>query len=1195
MKQVSFWTAGAGYLVVSLFILAFASAQESDEPISWVNPELPVGAGLTHYTHFSKAMRQDVGYVVWTPEEYGHKPRARFPVIYFLHGMGGNESADAGGFSSLLARAIAKGWMPPVIAVFPNGGRSGYREKVESMIVEELIPHIDASHRTIAKVEARGVVGFSMGGAGAVWLSVNHPDLFSFAGSWGGGLWRMEEEALTAVERNHPQLTANDYAALLINGDQDRPDAFAPLVKALSEHAIRYEVGVLEDTPHSLKLYYERAGEQMARFIGTQLRKSQGHWQERVDAVISGGRIVDGTGSPWYVADIGIKDGKIARIGRLDDVEADQRIDAKGLVVAPGFIDMMGQTASPMLKDADSALNLLTQGVTTINAGEGYSAAPLNGKDAGSEGWKTMAEYFQILDLRGLPVNVAQTVGHTQVRKLVMGEVDRQPTSEEMEQMKGLVREAMEAGAIGLSTALIYPPAVYADTDEIGALAAVAGEYGGRYFTHMRNEGDQLLEAIDEALEIGRKGNTPVHIFHLKAAGQGNWPKMTEAIAKIKAARAAGEEVTADIYPYVNNGLGIEALVHPRHFAEGRGEFLTKVDDPEVRSTMRSEMEADGEDWENWFKHMGRDWDKLVVGRAFSPRYAEHSGKSLGEMARELERDPWALFFQLVKTGAFVLPETMSKENKKLLMREEFVSFCTDVGPAGDSGIASHPRAFGSFPRLLARYVRDEKTISLERAVAQASAVAANEILARDRGRLAEGLAADIIVFDYQKLIDRADFANPHAHSEGMQYVIVNGSVVLEKGKLMESRPGRVLRGPGYQRHQAASAVSTGKTVPELAAIDAVVQSFLVKHRCPSASVAITDRGRLVYARAFGYADVAKRKLATPESRYRIASISKPITATAIFHLIESGKLSLDDKIFELLEGYTPPDTNGEIEKRLADITVRHCLQHSGGWDRGQSFDAMFRSVDFAKTLDLPPPAGQDEVIRNMLTQPLDFDPGTRQSYSNFGYCLLGRVIAKLSEVDYETYVKQQVLDPVGAHTMVLGRSMLQHQQENEVRYYSPFRGPSVFADSLGQRVPYPYGGWHLEAMDSHGAWIASAIDLARFAVSFDGEDTLLDKQTLEMMLARPKDAVNAFAPSCYVAGWRREETEAGPIFSHGGSLAGTSTLLVRRPDGRNWVVLFNTRTTPHTFGPASAFKQEMTAALDSIKQWPERDLFSNF
>ena len=264
-----------------------------------MNPELADGPGLTHYTHASEVMRHDVGYVVWTPADYAHRPNTRYPVIYFLHGMGGNESRAAGKFTSLLTRAIAKGWMPPVIAVFPNSGRSDYREKVESMIVEELIPHIDASHRTIAKGEARGVAGLSMGGVVALWLTANHPDLFSLAGSWGGDLWHMEEEALPAVDRNHAQLETNGYAALLVNGNQDLLDAHAPLVKLLSERKIRHDLVVLKDTPHNLGLSYERAGEQMPRFIGTQLRKYQGLWQDKYDIAISGGRIVDGTGSHW--------------------------------------------------------------------------------------------------------------------------------------------------------------------------------------------------------------------------------------------------------------------------------------------------------------------------------------------------------------------------------------------------------------------------------------------------------------------------------------------------------------------------------------------------------------------------------------------------------------------------------------------------------------------------------------------------------------------------------------------------------------------------------------------------------------------------------------------------------------------------------------------------------------------------------
>jgi N-acyl-D-amino-acid deacylase len=938
------------------------------------------------------------------------------------------------------------------------------------------------------------------------------------------------------------------------------------------------------------------------RFLGLIALSSFAEAAEVFDIVLTNGRIVDGTGSPWYVADVGIKEGRIATIGRLGGAEAKKRIDVAGLIVAPGFIDMMGQTATPMIEKPEVGFNLLTQGITTILAGEGGSGAPLSEEASRREGWRTMAEYFHVLELSGLPVNVAQTVGHTQVRRLAMGEEGRKPTGEELTAMKVLVREAMEAGAIGVSSSLIYPPAVYADTDEIGALAEVAGEFGGRYFTHMRNEGDQLLEAIDEAIEIGRKGRTPVHIFHLKTAGRGNWSKMDAAVAKIRAARAAGMEVTADVYPYINNGLGIEALVHPRHFEKGREAFLSSLSDEKLRQTIRSEMESDTGGWENWYKHIGRDWNKLIIGKSFSLRHKVEPGSSLAGAAKVLKLEPWELFFHLVGAGAFVMPETMSEDNKRRLIGEDFISFCTDVGPAGGNGIASHPRAFGSFPRLLARYVRDGKATTLERVVAQAAALGANEIMARDRGRIAEGLAADVIVFDYDKIIDRADFAHPDQAAEGMRHVIVNGELVLDDGKQTKARPGRVLRGPGWRGDVAAAAVSTGEPVSGLQAIDTLMSAYLAKHSIPGASVAVTDGGRLVYARGFGYADVAAREKVTPESLFRIASISKPITAVAIFKLIEQGKLALDEKIFEVLGRYDPPKADAKIDPRLAQITIRHLLQHSGGWDRDKSFDAMFRFVDFAKALDLPPPADQEAIIRNMMAQPLDFDPGTRQAYSNYGFCLLGRAIEKRSGISYEAFARQQVLDPVGARTIRQGRTLLEQRQPGEVRYYTPARGPSVFAGSLGTTVPSCYGGWNLEAMDSHGAWIASCVDLARFAVSFDdnGQGTLLKRGSLDVMLAKPEggaalDDKGKPKELVYVCGLGRRETPAGLVFSHSGSLAGTSTLLVKRPDGRNWVVLFNTRSGPASEAFSRTLQPELDRVIESIREWPKQDLFSKF
>ncbi|HEY5691966.1 MAG TPA: hypothetical protein VIS49_10950 [Cyclobacteriaceae bacterium] len=265
------------------------------------------------------------------------------------------------------------------------------------------------------------------------------------------------------------------------------------------------------------------------------------------DLLLKNGRIVDGTGSPWYRGDVAIQDDKIAAIGKLGNATARRTIDATGLIVAPGFIDMMGQSAASFIKDPGTALNLLTQGITTINAGEGASDAPLSEAAAKTAGWKTMREYFTKLETAGMPMNMVQTVGHTQVRHLVIGDKDRQASPKEMDTMRSMVQEAMEAGAIGLSTSLIYPPAIYGSEEEIAELAKVAGKYGGRYFTHMRNEGDRLMEAIDEALRIGYAAGTPVHIFHLKAAGQANWSKMDMAISKIRAARASGQEVGVDI------------------------------------------------------------------------------------------------------------------------------------------------------------------------------------------------------------------------------------------------------------------------------------------------------------------------------------------------------------------------------------------------------------------------------------------------------------------------------------------------------------------------------------------------------------------------------------------------------------------------------------------------------------------------
>ncbi|MBS1977770.1 MAG: D-aminoacylase [Bacteroidetes bacterium] len=515
------------------------------------------------------------------------------------------------------------------------------------------------------------------------------------------------------------------------------------------------------------------------------------------DLLIKNGRIVDGTGAPWYTGDVAVRDGRIAAMGKLTNVKAVRTIDATGLVISPGFIDMMGQTAAPFIKDPNAAFNLLTQGITTINAGEGESDAPVRDADVAKTGYQTMRQFMTKLEASGMPMNMVQTVGHTQIRSIVIGDKDRQATPAEMEKMRSMVKEAMEAGAIGVSTSLIYPPAIYGSEEEITELTKVAGQYGGRYFSHMRNEGDRLIEAIDEALRIGKNAGTPVHIFHLKTAGQRNWYKMDQAIAKIKAARANGQEVGVDVYPYINNGLGIRALLHPRHAAEGQAALMNKLKDPAVRTEMRRDMETlDG--WENWYAHTGKDWERVVVAGLTSTPYASYNGQSIGAIATATGKSPWDVFFELCQYEVFAMPQSMSEANKIKAISQEFTSFDTDAGPAA-TGFAVHPRGYGAFPRVIARYVRDLGVLSLEGAIHRMSAVAANEIMAYDRGRLAPGLAADIVLFDYNKIRDRATFESPALVSEGMEFVMVNGVIVIEGGKYTGAKPGKVIRGPGWR------------------------------------------------------------------------------------------------------------------------------------------------------------------------------------------------------------------------------------------------------------------------------------------------------------------------------------------------------------------------------------------------------------
>ncbi len=532
------------------------------------------------------------------------------------------------------------------------------------------------------------------------------------------------------------------------------------------------------------------------------------------DLVIRNGHIIDGSGSPWYSGDIGIVNGRIAQIGVLADAPAKRVIDAQGRVVAPGFIDMLGQSELSILVNPHLPSKIF-QGITTEITGEGGSVAPLNKKliaaDRGGfshykvkPDWLTFRDYFARLEKQGMGINLASYVGATQVRRVVLGDVNRAPTPAELEQMKGLVREAMEQGAVGVSTALQYAPAPYAKTEELIALAAEAAKYGGIYATHMRSEGDAIDDALDEAFRIGREAKIPVEIWHLKAAGKPNWNRMPEIIARIEAARASGIDVSADTYAYPAWFNSFSAFVPPWAHDGGEMKMVERLKDPAMRARIRKEMTTADSSWDNeWQEIPGPE--AILVSVVQDPKLLPLQGKTIAQIAEAQNKDAIDTIFDLLieDPGMSVAVFAMSEPDIALALKQPWVAIDNDSQGTAPDGLLGkehpHPRAYGTFPRILRKYVRDEKLLTLPDAIRKFSALPAQRLRLTDRGVLKQGLWADIVVFDPEKIHEVATFENPNQLSEGMEYVLVNGVPVIEAGKMTDALPGKVLRGQGYR------------------------------------------------------------------------------------------------------------------------------------------------------------------------------------------------------------------------------------------------------------------------------------------------------------------------------------------------------------------------------------------------------------
>ena len=529
------------------------------------------------------------------------------------------------------------------------------------------------------------------------------------------------------------------------------------------------------------------------------------------DVIIRNGSIYDGTGAPPYVADLAINGDRVSAIGHFAAGSADLEIDASGLAVAPGFFNMLSHAHLSLISDG-RAMSDVMQGVTFEVLSE-ISLSPLTDTSAAvwsrfsneevDLNWKTLGDYLQTVEANGVSVNFATFVSAATVRMNVIGTDDVDPTPEQLEMMKSQVAQAMEDGALGLTTALIYAPATYAETEELIELAKVAGQYGGIYTAHMRSESNQFIESIDETLRIGREAKLPVKIHHLKAAGRPNWHKMDIAIDKIEGLRREGIPVTADMYTYVAGASGLDASMPTWVQAGGYDKWVERLKDPEIRARVKAEMAINAQDWENLGYFAGPDG--MIFLEFKNKKHMKYLGKTLAEVAAERGQDPRDTIIDLViEDGSRVATAyyLMSEENVKKQIRQPWVMFGSDAtapaaeGKTLESGV--HPRTYGNIARLLGKYVRDEKVIPMEEAIRKLTFLPAQTLGIRKRGRLAPGYYADVAIFDPASIADKATFDNPHQYSVGMKHVLVNGIPVVSDGKHTGATPGRAVRGPGW-------------------------------------------------------------------------------------------------------------------------------------------------------------------------------------------------------------------------------------------------------------------------------------------------------------------------------------------------------------------------------------------------------------
>ena len=524
--------------------------------------------------------------------------------------------------------------------------------------------------------------------------------------------------------------------------------------------------------------------------------------QQRFDILIRGGLVVDGSGSPGYRADVGILDGRIWRIGDLSLAQAERTVDAAGLVVAPGFVDMHNHSDQTLL-DEPKCESMIRQGVTTMALGEGGSMGPTRQQ---GRRWSTLGGYFDYVESQGVAANITSYVGQTQIWTYVKGEALEPATDSDIQAMKREVARAMEDGAMGLSTSLLMPPSSLITTEQLVELAKVAASYGGIYSTHIRDEGAGVFRSIEEAIDVGKGADIRVDIIHMKIADQEFWGQMNEVIAMIDRARKQGHDIRAHVYPYTAGQNNLRSIVPPWAHDGGNAAMLERLRDPEMRARMKKDILAGLPGWYNHYLAVGSDWSRMLLVSLEDPKNRPFVGKRMSELIESRGGDPVEVLFDVLleENGSVSTVFFHHEENDMLYaLKQPYTSVGSDgaaISPQGPSGSKNpHPRWYGTFPRVLGRYVREQKALGLEEAVRKITSMNAEKINIRDRGYLREGLAADVTLFDPDTVIDKATFEQPHQYPVGIPYVIVNGELVLDDGRHTGALPGHVIRGPGWK------------------------------------------------------------------------------------------------------------------------------------------------------------------------------------------------------------------------------------------------------------------------------------------------------------------------------------------------------------------------------------------------------------